>query len=100
MNAMLFLSGLVVTNWALLFVVWRRNVLLGRKLTVRGTRHGEIVRRLGRSHLAAVRMLGSCSAEQAQRISPACAASRQDLVMAVAAVGELAEEDEGLDRHI
>jgi len=97
---MLFLSGLVVANWVLLFVVWRRNVLLGRKRTVSGTRHGEILRRLGHSHLAAVRMLGSCSAEQAQCISPACATSRQDLVMAVAAVGELAEDYEGLDHNI
>lgn len=87
------LSVLPVVNWTVLFVAWRRNATVKRRLEALATEPSELTRRLVGSHLAARRLLAACSTAEAARVSAAFVDRRQALARAAAAVGELLPDD-------
>ena len=82
------LGVLTGVNLALLMWAAHRNASLAKKLERSDVQHGELVRRLSRSHLAAVGLLAVCSPRQAEQISEIFAQRREALALAVSAVGE------------
>ncbi len=74
-------------TWVLLLLLWRRNIVIQRKLSEPRLIHNELLRRLSNSHAAAKAMLDACP--ETDHPGP-CAHRRNLLIVAVAAVDEFA----------
>ena len=85
--AVIGLLVLTGVNWVLMWIIWRRNVVVQRKLNEPGLLHSELLRRLADSYAAAKAMLDACPESD---LSGPCARQRAVLGVAVAAVGEFA----------
>jgi hypothetical protein len=80
--------GLIVltgVNWVLLWTLWRRNVVIQRKLSEPGLIHDELLRRLADSYAAAKAMLDACPESD---LPEPCVRRRAFLSVAIAAVDE------------
>jgi hypothetical protein len=85
--------GLIVligANWVLLWILWRRNVVIQRKLSEPGLVNDEFLRRLANSYSAAKAMLDACPESE---VSGPCARRRAGLSVAIAAVDEFASTE-------
>jgi hypothetical protein len=76
---------LTIFNWALLLIVWRRNIAIQLKLEEPSMVNNEFVRLLATAHAAAKSMLDMCPESETPG---ACAERRRRLDQAVAAVDE------------
>jgi len=76
---------LIILSWALMLIVWRRNIAIQRKLAEPSLVSDEFVRLLATAHAAAKSMLDSCPEAD---YPSACAERRRRLDQAVAAVDE------------
>jgi hypothetical protein len=83
-------SLLTLTNWAVLWVVWRRHVAIEARMAEPGLVNTELIRRLAASYGAAKAMLEACP--PSDMFGP-CAGRRRVLAGAVAAVDEFGPQD-------
>jgi hypothetical protein len=80
--------GLIIltgVNWVLIWITWRRNVVIQRKLSEPGLVQSELMRRLADAYAAAKAMLDACPESD---LPGPCARRRGFLSVAVAAVDE------------
>ena len=85
--AVIGLLVLTGVNWVLMWIIWRRNIVIQRKLNEPGLVQNELMRRLADSYTAAKAMLDACPASDS---SGPCDRQRAVLSVAVAAVSEFA----------
>jgi hypothetical protein len=76
---------LAILSWAMMLIVWRRNIAIQRKLVEPSLVSNEFVRLLATAHAAAKLMLDTCP--ESDKPGP-CTEQRRRLDQAVAAVDE------------